>query len=68
MKSMKGFVITSLDWTMWRHPCRCSKNILVLFYNIVDLLLLDRRVLGEATVIEVSFSSDQIMKRINFVV
>jgi hypothetical protein len=41
---MKGFFITSLDWAVWRHPCRCSKNILVLFYN---LLLLDRKVLGQ---------------------
>jgi hypothetical protein len=66
MKNMKGFIITWFDWAVWRHPRRCSRNILVLFYNLVDLLLLDRRVLGEAIVVAVSFSSDQIVKRINF--
>ena len=34
------------DVAVWRHPHRCSKNILGLFYNLVDLLLLDRKVLG----------------------
>ena len=46
MKSMKGSVITFLDWELWRNPCRCNKNILVLVYNLVDMLLLDRKVLG----------------------
>ena len=46
MKSMKGFVINLLDWAVWRHPRRCNKNILVLFYNPIDFLLLDRKVLG----------------------
>jgi hypothetical protein len=70
MKSMKGYVITLLDWAVWRHPRRCNKNILVLFYNLVDLLLLDRKVLGEAAVVAVSFCSpsDQIVKRLNFAV
>jgi hypothetical protein len=46
MKSMKGYVITFLDWEVGRHPHRCNKNILGLFYNLVDLLLLDKKVLG----------------------
>jgi hypothetical protein len=46
MKNMKGFFITLLDWAMWRHPRRRNKNILVLFYNIIDMFLLYRKVLG----------------------
>ena len=46
MKRMKGYVINLLDWPVWRHPRRCNKNILVLFYNLVDMLLLYRKVLG----------------------
>jgi hypothetical protein len=45
MKNMKGFIITWFDWEVLRHSRRCSRNILVLFYNIVDLLHLYRRVL-----------------------
>jgi hypothetical protein len=43
---MKGFFITILDLVVCRHPRRCNKNILVLVYNLVDFLLLDRKVLG----------------------
>jgi hypothetical protein len=46
MKSMKGSFITLLDRAVWRHPHKCNKNILRLFYNLVNLLLLDRKVLG----------------------
>jgi len=46
MRNMKGFIITWFDWAVWRHPRRCS-NILVLFYNLVDHLLLEKRVLGQ---------------------
>ena len=46
MKSMKGYVITLLDWEVWRYPRRCNKKILVLVYNLFNLLLLDRNVLG----------------------
>jgi hypothetical protein len=46
MKNMKGFIITRFDWVVWRQPHRCNRNISMLFYNIIDLLLLDRRVLG----------------------
>ena len=45
MKSMKGSIITLLDWEVWRHPHRCRKNILKLFYNLVDWILLDIKVL-----------------------
>jgi hypothetical protein len=66
---MKGFVITFLDWAVWRHPRRCSKNILVLFYNLVDLLLLDRKGLGPRLQwLQCPSPSDQIVKRLNFVV
>jgi len=46
MKSMKGYVITLLDSAVWSHPCRWNKKILVLFYNLGDMLLMDRKVLG----------------------
>ena len=46
MKRMKGFFITLLDWTVWRKPCKCSKNILVLLYNLVDVIFLEKRVAG----------------------
>jgi hypothetical protein len=46
MKYMKVFIITWFDWAVLRHPRRCSRNILVLLYNHVDLLHLDRMVLG----------------------
>jgi hypothetical protein len=46
MKNMKVFIITWFDWAVLRHPRRCSRNILVLLYNHVDLLHLDRMVLG----------------------
>jgi hypothetical protein len=44
--------------------------LFVLLYNLFDLLLLDRNVLGEAVVVAVTFCSpsDWIMKRENFVV
>jgi hypothetical protein len=40
MKSMKVSIITFLEWEVWRNPRSYSKNILVLVYNLVDLLLL----------------------------
>jgi hypothetical protein len=46
MKNMKGFIITRFDWVVWRKPHRCNRNISMIFYNIIDLLMLDRRVLG----------------------
>ena len=62
MKSMNGYVITLIDWAVWRHPHRCSKNILVLIYNLVNLLLMDRKVLGRGcngcSVIMFTFWSD----------
>jgi hypothetical protein len=65
---MKYYFITWFDVEVWRQLHRCSRNILVLLCNLVDLLLLDRRVLGEAAMVSFSFSSDQIVKRPNFVV
>jgi hypothetical protein len=36
---------------------RCAEGIFVLFCSLVDLLLLDRRCLGEAVVVAVSLCS-----------
>jgi hypothetical protein len=48
----------------------CAEGIFTLCCNLVDLLLLDRRCLGKAVVVAISFCSpfEQILKKLNFVV
>jgi hypothetical protein len=48
----------------------CVEGIFVIFCNLVDLLLLDTRCLGEAVMVAMSLCSpfEQIVKKLNFVV
>jgi hypothetical protein len=68
MKNMKGFIITWFDWVVWRHPIGavgiswCSSTILLIFFCWIEGSW------AEAVVVAVSFSSDQVVKRLNFVV
>jgi hypothetical protein len=48
----------------------CAEGIFAFFCSLIDLLLLDRRCLGEAVAVAVSFCSpsEQIVKKLNFAV
>jgi hypothetical protein len=49
---------------------RCAEGIFVLYCNLVNLLLLDRRCRGEVVVVAVFLCSpfEQIVKKLNFAV